>query len=164
MVLPLTSCPAVTCGSGSSETPQPRSLSACIQQIYWRELHAPCAHRARTLQSFDICVFMGTVFPPLPGSTAPGSGMVDCVGVLVTKSFLCLPIIVRCSVLNGHVCCPPACIYHVFVLGHPRYPCLLQSREHRLSSTSNCAGFLTAGVNMSGNWDAGTHRKHQTRN
>ena len=27
-----------------------------------------CTHRARTLQSLDICVFMGTVFSPLPSS------------------------------------------------------------------------------------------------
>ena len=64
------------------------------------------------MQSFHICVFMGTVFSPLPSSKAPGYGTVGCVGVLVTEYYLSLPILVRCSVLNGH---PPAWIYHVFV-------------------------------------------------
>jgi hypothetical protein len=89
---------------------------------------AICEGVARTVQSFDVCVFMGTV--SLPSSMAPGYGTVGCVGVLVTKSYLCLSILVRCSVLNGHVCCPRAWIYHVFVLGHPWYTFLLQLLEY----------------------------------
>ena len=88
-----------------------------------RELRAPCTHRAK----FRYMRFFGH---PLPSSKAAGYGTVGFVGVLVTKSYLCLPILVRCSVLNGHVCCPPAWIYHVFVLGHPWYTCLLQSHEY----------------------------------
>ena len=78
-------------------------LRAMLMSDVWhdcvilRELHTPCAHRPRTVQSFDICVFMGTVFSPLPSSKAPGYGMVGCVGMLVTKSYLFLPIPVHCS-------------------------------------------------------------------
>jgi len=58
---------------------------------------AICEGVARTVQSFDVCVFMGTV--SLPSSMAPGYGTVGCVGVLVTKSYLCLSILVRCMFL-----------------------------------------------------------------
>ena len=70
-------------------------------------------HRAK----FGYMRFHGHCF--FPSSKAPGYGTVGCVGVLATKSYLCVPIIGCCSILNGHVCCPPAWVYHVFVLGHP---------------------------------------------
>ena len=62
-----------------------------------RELHAPCARCAK----FRYMCFHGHCFPPLPSSKAPGYGTVGCVGVLVTKSYPCPPMLVRCSVLNG---------------------------------------------------------------
>ena len=62
-----------------------------------RELHAPRAHHTK----FRYMRFHGhpPPPPPLPSSKAPGHGTVGCVGVLVPKSYSCLPIVVRCSVL-----------------------------------------------------------------
>ena len=73
----------------------------------------------RTVQSFNICVFMSIVFR--------WWAALGC--LLLNLNFACQFLYVA-PVLLMVMSVVPQLGYHVFVLGHPWYTCLLQLREY----------------------------------